>query len=279
MEVRIQSPRILPYKRLRLDYSVCFYCGLLADTVDHIPPKSAEVLPNRLRELIPACRECNSLLGARMPWDKNGRRRLIKRLLRKRYKCFLKPHKWAATDIEDLGPILKSTIESHASSHEILVSRLSYRAKAYKPPKEKPSTKPLKKKSTKPRAPRLPKITYLPQNVLAELSASLHHKAEIHKVSTPKIIKPIITKPILPKTPKKKKQKSQKELIEMLSEWNLKVFHSSNLGKPKHPRSDIPRINRKEFFKSHPREPRKSRPKVWCASAQKTIEEISKNPD
>jgi 5-methylcytosine-specific restriction endonuclease McrA len=56
---------------------MCVYCRVkVADTADHVPPLSSAPCPELWHgELVPACKSCNSHLGAKIV---NDRRRKIK---------------------------------------------------------------------------------------------------------------------------------------------------------------------------------------------------------
>ncbi len=63
----------------------CVYCGLIANTVDHIPPISVRPtlvdlgLAGRYQFLeVRACQQCNSALGARSLWTVKQRKAWIK---------------------------------------------------------------------------------------------------------------------------------------------------------------------------------------------------------
>lgn len=66
------------------DVKVCIYCGMSADSIDHVPPRhlraqlaEIELLALGTKE-VDACRECNSALGRRPLLTITERRRYIK---------------------------------------------------------------------------------------------------------------------------------------------------------------------------------------------------------
>ena len=75
------------HKKYRRDQGglkgLCVYCGKRADSEDHIPPVSiaADLQPEYLAEidpvLVPACRHCNSILGASLEMKLVDRRDII----------------------------------------------------------------------------------------------------------------------------------------------------------------------------------------------------------
>lgn len=70
----------------------CYYCGVPADTIDHVPPRAARpaIIQTGLTSRypfveIPSCRECNCLLGARPLWLVKQRKKFVKGALKRRY--------------------------------------------------------------------------------------------------------------------------------------------------------------------------------------------------
>lgn len=88
----------------------CTYCGVVSDTMDHVPPlviaemtREAELTLANLRK-VPACRECNSTLsGARILTIKE-RREAIKEKIRKKYRKFLSMPQWDDDELEEVSP-------------------------------------------------------------------------------------------------------------------------------------------------------------------------------
>jgi hypothetical protein len=81
-----------------------------AEGTDHVPPTS--VRPIILAEgstrwpfvEVDCCNECNSLLGAHMPWTVNGRKELIKQKLRRKYRKYLAIPDWSAEELAEHPP-------------------------------------------------------------------------------------------------------------------------------------------------------------------------------
>lgn len=93
----------------RITGTTCAYCGVRADTEDHVFPASAmfDVLRNGAYEveslLVPCCKECNSLAGASVHATFNLKLDYIRQQLRERYKRVL-----AAEDFNALEVIYES---------------------------------------------------------------------------------------------------------------------------------------------------------------------------
>jgi hypothetical protein len=110
----------------------CVYCGIPAETVDHVPPRSvrpylADRCPGRfpLHE-VHACQECNTALGARPLWTLAERKRFIKSWLARRYRRFLKQPTWAPEEIEELGHNLRTVVVKHQVLKELTVARIAW---------------------------------------------------------------------------------------------------------------------------------------------------------
>jgi hypothetical protein len=113
----------------RMSGNPCYYCGLPCDTVDHVPPKSAREyldLKRYPRFLIPACRECNNLLGARSLYTPGERKKFIKRALKKRYGRVLLAPSWTDQEIAELGPCLQSTVRASEALKRLVRRRLAW---------------------------------------------------------------------------------------------------------------------------------------------------------
>ena len=112
---------------------LCFYCGLLATTIDHVIPRSlitrldpAEAHDARYRWVVPACSECNSLLSDRI-FDRLATRRVAAHeAIRRRYAKLLASPDWAPTELEDLGPTLRSHVERCQRLRELIRARLRW---------------------------------------------------------------------------------------------------------------------------------------------------------
>ena len=94
--------------------SDCHYCGMPADTRDHIIPISW----NRKRrkheagETVPCCRECNSLLGAKPLFSVQERAHEISECLMRRYRKELNAPVWSDEEMEQLEGDLRRSVEA-----------------------------------------------------------------------------------------------------------------------------------------------------------------------
>ena len=82
------------------------------------------MLRNR-KETVPACRECNSLLGRTYQPTLEERKRYLKSILEKRYQRFLEIPDWD-DDIADLGEQLKQYIKNGLEIKRVVQERLKW---------------------------------------------------------------------------------------------------------------------------------------------------------
>jgi hypothetical protein len=94
----------------------CFYCSTPADTLDHVPPLSwieAYGLENLRRartplSLVPACGECNSLLGNKKLLYTDDRLRFLET---KYHSLFEKLARWTDDEIAEMGPSFQQSLK------------------------------------------------------------------------------------------------------------------------------------------------------------------------
>lgn len=85
----------------------CYYCGVPADGIDHVPPRSVRSIliqeQNRRWPFVEVncCHECNSILGARPPWTLPERKAKVKIALRRRYGRVLHMPDWTEAQIAE----------------------------------------------------------------------------------------------------------------------------------------------------------------------------------
>jgi hypothetical protein len=114
------------------DAQTCFYCGTVAGTYDHQPPISlfadyVESGENFEAVKVPCCGQCNSLLGASGTKTLEERFSLLKKLFfRKFKKKILSLSTWSASELEELGPGLRSKVESGLIESRGYILRYTY---------------------------------------------------------------------------------------------------------------------------------------------------------
>lgn len=113
--------------------ATCAYCGELADSVDHVPPRSAR---SRLRASgykgmffeVDACRECNSALTDLSLFTLSKRRARIASYLRRKYRKYLRAPDWTEAQRESLGDqgLLRSGVDSGLRLRDVARRRLAF---------------------------------------------------------------------------------------------------------------------------------------------------------
>lgn len=113
----------------------CAYCGLPADTEDHVTPLAfyhaglevVDMSEMRLA-LVPACRECNLIAGSHVFPTVLQKRRYIQERLRCRYKKLLEIPEWSEDDLDELSLSLARYVRRSLRLREIIWRRITYRA-------------------------------------------------------------------------------------------------------------------------------------------------------
>lgn len=122
------------------DVARCYYCGEPAGTVDHVVPQSmletlramgdqavTDVLVRfGLRLTVPACLECNVVLGNSYQDTLGKRKAELKRRLRKRYARLLRTPDWTDRELSQLGPMLQQAVIGGIVKRDIVLRRLRY---------------------------------------------------------------------------------------------------------------------------------------------------------
>lgn len=111
----------------------CYYCGLVANTIDHVPPLVARPhiaalgLKGRYPFVtVPACHECNSGLGARALWTIPARKRWVKQWLTKRYRKYLNLPAWDDGELSRLGLNLRGHVLAGLEKQRVIRERLRW---------------------------------------------------------------------------------------------------------------------------------------------------------
>lgn len=111
----------------------CHYCGIVADSVDHVPPSVARphiiafgLLGYYRFTTVPACRECNSALNHLAPWTLGARKEWVKRWLRQRYAKYLRIPDWQEEEIKKKGPTLQRYIRDGLEIRNLTRKRIQW---------------------------------------------------------------------------------------------------------------------------------------------------------
>jgi hypothetical protein len=112
---------------------ICTYCGDRATGYDHVIPYSyTGGLSGRARkgstdpgERVPACRDCNSRLGNRMYPGVASKKAAIAEMLQESLDD-LGDTEWTQSDLEELGPFLRASIQAAARKRLDIEKRLAF---------------------------------------------------------------------------------------------------------------------------------------------------------
>jgi NMD protein affecting ribosome stability and mRNA decay len=109
----------------------CTYCGILANTLDHVIPVSYNYVSRKnatysKQSTIPCCNECNSFLSNKwLPTINERVEYLIKKYSSKYHKILSQPD-WEDWEINELGESLKIMVKSNIKRKEYILERLSF---------------------------------------------------------------------------------------------------------------------------------------------------------
>jgi hypothetical protein len=109
----------------------CTYCGdPHGDEADHVIPKTTTGDREGLRqETVPACRECNGLLGDKMYVTIQTRAAYLLGAVEARYKKVISMPVWDDEELEDLGPNMRASIEAVLTRERVSSPRRDLRVK------------------------------------------------------------------------------------------------------------------------------------------------------
>jgi hypothetical protein len=98
----------------------CTYCGSTATDRDHVIPVSLTTCYTKrygdVAVTVPACRECNAILGNRLFKTFEARAAYVASRLKARYKKLLAAPSWTDEELAELGPSLRSSIIANAGA-------------------------------------------------------------------------------------------------------------------------------------------------------------------
>lgn len=120
--------RIWTARRLAYPEGACVYCGMPATCRDHLMPSPLTGSGRRSYvAVVPACTECNALLGDAVEVNMTARRELAHKRLAKRYARYLAmPKQWTPTELRTLGPNLRSRVAAGLAKAEVAAARLAW---------------------------------------------------------------------------------------------------------------------------------------------------------
>lgn len=114
-------------RRLRYPRGVCVYCGQRGSTRDHLIPRGISGQSQRKSVLtVPACGECNSLIGAATLFSITERREFAQAKLRKKRAKVLRRVEYTRAELAEFGPGLRPAIIDGLIEKHHLARRLHW---------------------------------------------------------------------------------------------------------------------------------------------------------
>jgi len=112
--------------------NTCYYCGIYADTKDHIIPISWNRTSGRKRKenqrenLIYACKECNCLASDKVFESKEKKKDYLQEKLELRYKKILKMPDWSDDELQELSVKLRKDTMIKILAKQWIINRIAY---------------------------------------------------------------------------------------------------------------------------------------------------------
>lgn len=120
----------------------CSYCGVPADSIDHVVPRSllrdladdpqakaTLIARGRILE-VDCCRQCNSLLSDNYDQTLAARKARLRVRLRRRYARLLDMPDWSDSELGHMGRYLQNYILTHGAMRDWIRERLTYEGPA-----------------------------------------------------------------------------------------------------------------------------------------------------
>jgi hypothetical protein len=128
------------YKHIKDTFSdigevmVCYYCGVPADSKDHVTPRALKSMigneiENPVRSTaftVSSCRECNSALNCGVYETLTDRKFAAKEHIRKKYGKYLKIPEWTEDELAELGHSLRSHVLHGIAMKKLTRMRLNW---------------------------------------------------------------------------------------------------------------------------------------------------------
>lgn len=129
LRVRKHDAKYQPIGHLGLP---CIYCGEPSDTWDHIPPlvtiegATPEALDGMELVKLPACAECNGVLGDRLFLSIPDRKAHIAEFIKRRYVKYLNMPGWDDDELAELSRELARYVRASHKTAQMAKRRLSF---------------------------------------------------------------------------------------------------------------------------------------------------------
>ena len=113
--------------RVRLRGDDCVYCGAVAESDEHFPPRSHTLCGF----VLPACLECNAIASNVWPEDIVRRAEYVKAKLRTKYARELETPPWDAYELSELGPNMRREVQRWLRRIARVKERIAWNAVSY----------------------------------------------------------------------------------------------------------------------------------------------------
>lgn len=125
--VLVAHTRVRTPTRLEYPAQVCTYCGTRSGTRDHLVTRVWTGDADRKWVLtVPACAECNSIIGSNACKSIDGRRRVAQNRLRKKYRKHLLFQDLSEEELAEYGPGLQPIMREAAELRRLAEYRLRW---------------------------------------------------------------------------------------------------------------------------------------------------------
>ena len=108
----------------------CTYCGEHGDSLDHVIPHSYDHVYKKRsynrKEVVPACTECNSLLGNKLYFTIKDRAGYLHSKYQKRYKKILAYPVWDEEDLDEMSDNFRKSIVAGLDEAKIIKIRIGH---------------------------------------------------------------------------------------------------------------------------------------------------------
>lgn len=114
-------------QRIEYPQGVCVYCGMPGYTKDHLLPvtRTGEA-QRKFVAVVPACGECNYGLSDKCGHRISERREEAHKNIRKKHARVLKTPPWSKKALAELGPLLRTHIQSSVNQRQVVLDRLAW---------------------------------------------------------------------------------------------------------------------------------------------------------
>ena len=140
-------PALIEWAGIEDEANPCYYCGAVAETIDHVVPRSlieslinsgvdeltAVALNGSRRMLVPCCRECNGLAGSKYHETLAERAEFVRGRLARRHRKALAMPDWSASELAELSQGLRGFVIAGLYERDDLRRRLRYRSRGLTP--------------------------------------------------------------------------------------------------------------------------------------------------